>query len=63
MGMFRCPTCSREISDQAAACPGCGHQLKTTGFSLADPVHLLGVILLIVFLAGVLIYACNKGRL
>ena len=27
MALIRCPECNREISDQAAACPGCGYPL------------------------------------
>ncbi len=28
MAMIKCPECTREISDQASACPGCGHPIK-----------------------------------
>lgn len=28
MALTRCPECEREISDQAAACPHCGHPLQ-----------------------------------
>ena len=27
MALIRCPECNREISEQAAACPGCGYPL------------------------------------
>lgn len=27
MAMIHCPECGREVSDQAATCPGCGHPL------------------------------------
>ncbi|MBQ9270191.1 MAG: zinc ribbon domain-containing protein [Oscillospiraceae bacterium] len=30
MALIRCPECNREISDQAAACPGCGYPLIRT---------------------------------
>ena len=28
MALIHCPECGREISDQAAACPGCGFPLS-----------------------------------
>jgi len=28
MALIHCPECRREVSDQAAACPGCGHPIK-----------------------------------
>ena len=31
MALVNCPECRREVSDQAAACPGCGHPLKPGG--------------------------------
>lgn len=27
MALIRCPECGREISDKAAACPGCGYPM------------------------------------
>lgn len=27
MALIRCPECAREVSDQAAACPGCGYPI------------------------------------
>ena len=32
MTLVRCPECQREVSDQAQACPGCGHPLGETAF-------------------------------
>ena len=29
MALMKCPTCSKEVSEQAVACPNCGHPLKT----------------------------------
>ena len=29
MALITCPECSREVSDQAAACPHCGYPLRT----------------------------------
>ena len=33
MALMKCPECSREISDKAAACPSCGHPMavQTSG--------------------------------
>jgi uncharacterized paraquat-inducible protein A len=28
MALIKCPACSREVSEQAAACPQCGHPLN-----------------------------------
>lgn len=28
MALIKCPECGREISDKAAACPGCGYPLS-----------------------------------
>jgi hypothetical protein len=28
MALTNCPECSRQVSDQAATCPGCGHPLR-----------------------------------
>lgn len=28
MALVRCPECGREVSQQAVACPGCGHPLQ-----------------------------------
>ena len=30
MAMIKCPECGREISDRAAACPGCGCPISST---------------------------------
>lgn len=35
MALVRCPECAREISDRAAACPGCG--VPTNPLSRAEP--------------------------
>jgi hypothetical protein len=31
MSLIRCPECSREVSDKAYSCPGCGHPLREPG--------------------------------
>ncbi len=37
--LIRCPECSRSISDQAAACPGCGYPICAAS---AAPKHRRG---------------------
>src|SRR5690349_5041831 len=29
MPLIQCPECSRQVSDKAQACPGCGHPIQT----------------------------------
>ncbi|GKT22776.1 hypothetical protein [Acidovorax sp. SUPP3334] len=29
MALVQCPECTRQISDQALACPGCGHPMAS----------------------------------
>jgi len=54
-----CPTCSTEISREAASCPKCGHTFKPAGsFNLNDPVHLLaatGCAVLLLLILGPLV--------
>ncbi|WP_091570333.1 zinc-ribbon domain-containing protein [Oryzisolibacter propanilivorax] len=35
MALIHCPACGREVSEQAQACPGCGHPLRAAGSGLA----------------------------
>lgn len=35
MAIMKCPECSKDVSDQAKSCPGCGFPIK--GESSADP--------------------------
>lgn len=37
MALIKCTECGREISDAAAACPGCGHPLKPNAESSRAP--------------------------
>lgn len=30
MALIKCPECGRAVSDQASACPGCGHPIGGT---------------------------------
>jgi hypothetical protein len=51
MAMMNCPSCGKDVSTEAAACPNCGHAFKYAGgLNLGDPVHLLGIFGLVVFL-------------
>jgi len=29
MALVQCPACKKDISSEAAACPGCGHPMQT----------------------------------
>lgn len=31
MALISCPECDRSVSDQADACPGCGHPVRANG--------------------------------
>lgn len=31
MSLIECPTCKKEVSANAASCPGCGHPIKGKG--------------------------------
>ena len=37
MALISCPECSREVSDQAAACPHCGYPLSPRRTATAQP--------------------------
>ena len=42
------------MSTQAALCPKCAHQFKTPGsVNLNDPVHLVGLVIVVLFVVGV----------
>ena len=54
--IIKCPACSCEVSSQAAACPQCGHLFKSAGaINLRDPVHLVGIALGLLMLAGIVL--------
>lgn len=62
MALTTCTECKREISTEAATCPGCGYEQRrggSTGVSGTDPVHMIGVILCIGFLAVVVTAAVH----
>ena len=63
MGMTKCPTCSRDVSTEAAACPSCGHQFKSAGgINLRDPVHFIGVVVTVLFFVGLVVGAIAMAR-
>lgn len=62
--LIKCPVCGKSVSSGAVSCPNCGEvihrQKDPTSFNLADPVHLIGVIALIVALiVTVVAAACS----
>ena len=65
MALIECPECGSEVSSEAAACPKCGHPLRAKpsgGINMKDPVHAIGVILLVIILligVGSGIAQCN----
>lgn len=67
MALIQCPECGTEVSSEAAACPKCGYPLKSKpsgGINMKDPVHFIGVVLLVFILLliiGVWIAQCNEG--
>ena len=36
MAMIKCPECSKDISDKAAFCPHCGHDMKNSKFTVCE---------------------------
>ena len=57
MPLINCPSCSAEVSTEAASCPKCGHQFKSAGgINLSDPVHLIGVIICVVMVLAAIAY-------
>lgn len=62
--MRPCPSCTNPVSEQAVACPKCGHPFKTSGSRIdgSDPVHLIGVVLAVIILLAFLaagVRGCN----
>ena len=55
MGMMTCVDCEKEISDKVHTCPGCGHPYvrAATGLNMRDPVHILGVAVIVVMVVSV----------
>ena len=67
MALITCPECGAEVSSAAAACPKCGHPIKATpagGINAGDPVHMIGIIVVIVILGAIVVFGvqqCNAG--
>lgn len=60
MALIKCPECSKEISDQATACPHCGYSLKPVA-SPHKRSSILPIFLLICcIIGGIICY--NKAR-
>jgi hypothetical protein len=41
MALIKCPECSRQISDQAAACPECGYPIRKVEYKFVTVSHSL----------------------
>ena len=67
MALMQCPECGTDVSSEAAACPKCGHPLRATpagGINPRDPVHVIGIILVVIVLIGIIVFGvgeCNAG--
>ena len=67
MPLIKCPECGLEVSSEAASCPKCGHPLKARpsgGINTKDPVHVIGIVLVVIIFLGFLVYGvqqCNAG--
>ena len=61
--LIKCPVCGRDVSSGAASCPNCGEvihrQHAPNSFNLADPVHLIGVLALIILAIFIIAAACS----
>jgi hypothetical protein len=59
--MIQCPACKKEISKKAMACPSCGHQIKKPGgINPKDPIHFLGIIIVILMIIGFILIALSN---
>lgn len=60
--MRQCPTCSNDLAPNAASCPKCGHVLRAAGgINTSDPVHMVGLVLVAIFVLGVIIAGVSAG--
>lgn len=65
MPLIKCPTCQKEISDQATACPNCGHPVKEKIQTIELTSKRWKKVKLIswsVFIAGILIFLSGFGN-
>jgi hypothetical protein len=62
--LFPCPSCSKLVASNAAACPLCGHAFKLpNSFSWRDPVHISGLLLMVGIVAALaLVFIVGLGR-
>lgn len=59
MALIKCPDCANKISSSAEKCPVCGCPIRMSRQGNAfnpfhDPVHFLGLIIVILVVAGVI---------
>jgi len=40
--LVNCPTCKHQISDQASACPSCGHPMRRTEYTTFEVIEVGG---------------------
>lgn len=42
MALIPCPTCAQRVSEQALACPSCGHPIAAAGEGKQTAIRVLG---------------------
>ena len=62
MALIKCPSCSKDVSDQADTCPACGHPIKRgflgrAGTERTFNIGSLVVVIVVVVLAMATMYA------
>lgn len=66
MPLIKCPICQADVSSNAPACPKCGEPIKSSvekangAINMKDPVHIIGVILVVIIVLGVIISIFNS---
>lgn len=61
MPMTSCPTCNRQVSDQASACPGCGHPLVSEAAIAREVVRFRILSAAIIVVGAVLLVSLSPG--
>ena len=68
--LVKCPACGRQVSDNAAACPGCAEPISLANLNggrinLRDPVHVAGVVVSAVIILGIAlwVFGVTTGRI
>ena len=65
MALIDCPCCGNEVSPNASSCPDCGEPIKGLaavsggGINLKDPVHFVGVLIVVLFSLAIVSYVMN----